>query len=95
MTGVFSNIGKFYFLLLEYFHALVPPVTKRQEPFSVCWEQRGDCPEVSGEGRAGIAGDEELSALGTSLLRVGADLRRGSGQMAFDFLMSQCLEWVG
>lgn len=35
------------------------------------------------------------SALGTSLLRVGADLRRGCVQMAFDFLMSQYLECVG
>lgn len=35
------------------------------------------------------------STLGTSLLRVGADLRRGCVQMAFDFLMSHYLEWVG
>ena len=83
LTNVFYYIGKFYFLFLGCFHALVSPVTKKQEPFSMRWEWGGDSPEVSGDSRAG------------TLLRVGADLRRGCVQMAFDFLMSQYLEWVG
>lgn len=60
LTNVFYYIGKFYFLFLGCFHALVSPATKKQEPFSMRWEWGGDSPEVSGDSRAGTAGDEGL-----------------------------------
>lgn len=94
LESVFYVIGRFYFFFLDYFHALLLPLTKRQ---SVCGMSPSLC---TGEGEVPVLGSLRMlgmalqgardSPLGTNLLVVWAQLGNTcSGQGALLFLVSQ------